>query len=178
VSTSCQNKFLAFVFRDLSQPGELMAKLQKSTAVAPTDPNRLDLFMTVMKIANWSAIVPWYIDTLGLVPVLLDAEHEFAFLAAGNGRLGLQGTKTARAVDERSKVRLVFQVRDVDAERLRLIERGVVVSMPIDNRKEGYREVRLHDPEGNTLTLFAWIDSERENPFARDRRSVEGKTKV
>jgi predicted enzyme related to lactoylglutathione lyase len=147
-----------------------MAELKKPTAVAPTDSDGLDLFMTVLKITNWSTIVPWYIDTLGLVPVLLDAEHEFAFLAAGNGRLGLQGTRTARAVEERSKVRLVFQVRDVDAERLRLVERGVEVSMPIDNGEEGYREVRLHDPEGNTLTLFTWIDSERANPFARDRR--------
>ena len=35
----------------------------------------------------------------------------------------------------------------MDAERLRLIERGVEVSVPLDNRKEGYREVRLHDPD-------------------------------
>jgi predicted enzyme related to lactoylglutathione lyase len=167
---ACQNKDVAFVFPALSQRGEPMAELQKLTAVAPTDSNGLDLFMTVLKIANWSSTVSWYTDTLGLVPVLLDAEHEFAFLAAGNGRLGLQGTKAARAVDQRSKVRLVFQVRDVDAERVRLIERGVEVSMPIDNVEEGYRQVRLHDPEGNTLTLFTWIDSERENPFARDRR--------
>ena len=107
----------------MSQSGELMAELTKPTAVAPTDSSGLDLFMTVVKITNWSTIVRWYTDTLGLVPVLLDAEHEFAFLAAGNGRLGLQGTKTARADGERSKVRLVFQVRDLDAERLRLIER-------------------------------------------------------
>jgi predicted enzyme related to lactoylglutathione lyase len=147
-----------------------MAELTEPTAVAPIDSNGLDLFMTVVKITNWSTIVRWYTDTLGLVPVLLDAEHEFAFLAAGNGRLGLQGTKAARAAGERSKVRLVFQVRDVDAERLRLIERGVEVGVPIDNKKEGYREVRLHDPVGNTLTLFAWIDSERENAFARNRR--------
>jgi predicted enzyme related to lactoylglutathione lyase len=152
------------------QSGELMAELPKPTAIAPIDSNGLDLFMTVVKITNWSTIVRWYTDTLGLVPVLLDAEHEFAFLAAGNGRLGLQGTKAARAAGERSKVRLVFQVRDVDAERLRLIERGVEVGVPIDNKKEGYREVRLHDPVGNTLTLFAWIDSERENAFARNRR--------
>ena len=42
--------------------------------------------------------------------------------------------------------------------------------MPIDNRNEGYRELRLRDPEGNSLTLFTWIDSERENPFAQERR--------
>ena len=104
----------------MSQSGELMPELRKPSDVAPIDSNGLDLFMTVVKITNWSTIVRWYTDTLGLVPVLLDSEHEFAFLAAGNGRLGLQGTKAAQAAGERSKVRLVFQVRDVDAERLRL----------------------------------------------------------
>ena len=60
-----------------------------------------------------------------------------------------------------SKVRLVFQVRDVDLERQRLIELGVEVGVPFDNREEGYREIRLHDPDGNSLTLFAWIDPAR-----------------
>ena len=59
--------------------------------VAATDIAPLDLFMTVLSVTNWPAIVPWYIDTLGLVPVLMDGEHKFAFLAAGQGRLGLKG---------------------------------------------------------------------------------------
>ena len=80
-----------------------MAETPEPASVASTNPNGLDLFMTVVKIMNWSTIVRWYIDTLGLVPVLLDAEHEFAFLAAGSGRLGLQGTKTARAAEERQQ---------------------------------------------------------------------------
>lgn len=47
----------------------------------------------------------------------------------------------------------------MDLERQRLIELGVEVSVPFDNREEGYREIRLHDPDGNSLTLFAWIES-------------------
>ena len=46
----------------------------------------------------------------------------------------------------------------MELERQRLIELGVEVSVPFDNREEGYREIRLHDPDGNSLTLFAWID--------------------
>jgi Glyoxalase-like domain len=138
-----------------------MAELPDPELLTSTEPPFLDLFMTVVRVADWSRIVRWYIDTLRLVPVLMDPQHEFAFLAAGQGRLGLHGVKGARESTIPSKVRLVFQVKDVDLERLRLIELGVEVSVPFDNRAEGYREIRLHDPDGNSLTLFAWIDSAR-----------------
>lgn len=125
--------------------------------------------MTVVRVADWPRIVRWYIDTLRLIPVLMDPQHEFAFLAAGQGRLGLHGVKGTRESTVPSKVRLVFQVPDVDLERQRLTELGVEVGMPVDNREEGYREIRLHDPDGNSLTLFAWIDPKRERQFARGR---------
>ncbi len=145
-----------------------MSDLAEPEPLAATEPARLDLFMTVVRVINWSTIVPWYIETLGLVPVLIDAEHEFALLAAGDGRLGFKGIKSR--LHERTKVRFVFQVQDVDLERRRLAERGVVVSAPFDNREEGFREVRLHDPEGNSLTMFTWIDPSREGRFSRGRQ--------
>jgi predicted enzyme related to lactoylglutathione lyase len=135
-----------------------MSEVYEPETLASSEPPFLDLFMTVVRVAQWSKIVEWYVDTLRLVPVLMDPPHEFAFLAAGQGRLGLQGVKGAKEPTVPSKVRLVFEVKDVDSERRRLIERGVEVSVPFDNRKEGYREIRLHDPDGNSLTLFAWID--------------------
>jgi predicted enzyme related to lactoylglutathione lyase len=147
-----------------------MAEPLEPESLASDEPPFLDLFMTVVRVADWSAIVRWYIDTLRLVPVLLDPKHEFAFLAAGQGRLGLQGVKGAREPTVPSKVRLVFQVRDVDFERQRLIELGADVSVPFDNREEGYREIRLHDPDGNSLTLFAWIDSARKRQLSPNRR--------
>jgi predicted enzyme related to lactoylglutathione lyase len=148
----------------------LMAELPEPEPLASEEPPFLDLFMTVVRVADWSRVVRWYIDTLRLVPVLMDPKHEFAFLAAGQGRLGLHGVKSAKAATVPSKVRLVFQVPDVDRERQRLIELGVDVGMPFDNREEGYREIRLHDPDGNSLTLFAWIDPTRGHQFDRVRR--------
>lgn len=130
---------------------------------------RFQLFMTVVKVTNWSATVRWYTDTLGLAPVLVDPKHEFALLAAGSGRVGLQGIRDGRAADGRSKVRLVFQVHDLDEERRKLSEHHVQVGAPVENRDEGYREVRLRDPEGNSLTLFAWIGPAGEARFARER---------
>jgi predicted enzyme related to lactoylglutathione lyase len=130
-----------------------------------TEPPRLDLFMIVIRVAHWQATVRWYIDTLGLAPILLDAQHEFALLAAGSGRLGIQGVKVAGSLTGPGKVRLVYQVHDLDHERQRLIERGVAVGAPIENHEEGYREVRLKDPEGYSLRLFAWTDPARRNAF-------------
>src|SRR3984885_4730763 len=146
-----------------------MAELPEPEPLASAEPPFLHLFMTVVRVADWSKIVRWYIDTLRLVPVLMDPQHEFAFLAAGQGRLGLHGVKGPREPTVPSKVRLVFQVRDVDLERERLIELGVEVSVPFDNRQEGYREIRLNDPDGNSLTLFAWIDPMRARPVSRNR---------
>jgi hypothetical protein len=146
-----------------------MSDLVVPESLADTAQSRLDLFMTVVRVMDWSTIVPWYIDTLGMVPILIDAEHEFALLGAGLGRLGFKGIKSHLIAHERTKVRFVFQVQDVDHERQRLVERGIVVSVPFDNREEGYREVRLHDPEGNSLTMFTWIDPSREGRFSNGR---------
>jgi predicted enzyme related to lactoylglutathione lyase len=147
-----------------------MSEVHEPETLASTEPPFLDLFMTVVRVADWSRIVRWYIDTLRLVPVLMDPQHEFAFLAAGQSRLGLQGVKGPREPTVPSKVRLVFQVRDVDFERQRLSELGVEVSVPFDNSAEGYREIRLHDPDGNSLTLFAWLDPERAHRLAPNRQ--------
>lgn len=125
-----------------------------------------DLFMTVLKVADWARTVTWYVDTLGLMAVLSDSENRFALLAAGTGRLAIQGDPLLEPSDMPSTVRLVFLVPDVDQERHRLIERGVEVGMPVENVREGYREIRLHDPEGTAVTLFSWTDRALGQRFA------------
>ncbi len=131
---------------------------------AVPEPPRIDLFMTVIRVTRWQTTVRWYIDALGLAPLLLDAAHEFALLSAGSGRVGLQGVKDALA-PTRNRVRLVFQVADLDRERQRLIDHGVNVGEPIENRDEGYREIRFQDPEGYSLRFFAWNDPGRAGSF-------------
>jgi catechol 2,3-dioxygenase-like lactoylglutathione lyase family enzyme len=147
--------------------GELMVDFSEHEPIPAMERPRLELFMTVIRVASWQTMVRWYIDILGLSPVLMDAQHEFALLSAGSGRLGVQGTKEARFTSGPGKVRLVFQVNDLDGERRRLMEQGVVVGDLVENHEEGYREVRLQDPEGHSLRLFAWVDPARADPFAR-----------
>jgi glyoxylase I family protein len=122
--------------------------------------------MTVIKVADWARAVAWYVDVLGLMAVLSDSENQFALLAAGTGRLAIQGDPLLRPSESPAAVRLVFLVPDVDHERHRLITRGVEVAAPIENTCEGYREIRLHDPEGTAVTLFSWTESTRGKRFA------------
>jgi hypothetical protein len=126
------------------------------TSAETTEVPGPNLFMTVLKVAAWTGVVAWYVDTLGLLAVLADLEHEFALLEAGTGRLAIQGGREAAAAGETEIVRLVFQVPDVDEERRRLIGKGLEVGPPDENPREGYREIRLRDPNGTPITLFSW----------------------
>jgi catechol 2,3-dioxygenase-like lactoylglutathione lyase family enzyme len=134
---------------------------------AAPEPPRIDLFMTVLRVARWQPTVRWYIDALGLRPILLDSSHEFALLSAGGGKVGLQGVKEAHLASAKGRVRLVFQVADLDRERRSLIDKGIAVDEPIENQAEGYREIRFQDPEGYSLRFFEWYDPRRAVAFAR-----------
>ncbi|MHB1557450.1 MAG: VOC family protein [Isosphaeraceae bacterium] len=128
-------------------------------------PSRIELFMTVIRVVRWQTTLRWYVDSLGLAPLLVDTAHEFALLGAGGGRVGLQGVKEPQMSTSRARVRLVFQVADVDDERRRLIERGIDVAEPVVNPAEGYREIRFQDPEGYSLRFFAWDDLAKAGVF-------------
>ncbi len=118
-----------------------------------------DLFLIEIRTADWPHAVAWYRAMLGLEIVLDDPAHQFALFSAGPGRIALKGGSTSAW--GREAVRLTFLVPDVDAERARLAAAGVDVGEPIDNPAEGYREVRLHDPDGTPISLFAWTGSPR-----------------
>ncbi|QEH33775.1 Glyoxalase-like domain protein [Aquisphaera giovannonii] len=139
----------------------------ETTPAPTTDIPGPDLFMTVIRVADWQASLRWYADVLGLLPIRTDPTRGFALLAAGTGRLALQsrraGEPNARACD---LPRLVFLVPDADAEYRRLAARGVSVTPPAENTRESYLEIRLHDPDGIPLSLFSWTSPDAD-PTAR-----------
>jgi hypothetical protein len=124
-----------------------------------------ELFMTVLKAADWAATVAWYVENLCLLKVHDDPERGFALLAAGNGRLAIQADP-APTSERHQTVRLVFQVPDLDEIRNLLETRGVTVTSPSENRDEGYREILLQDPEGTPLTLFSWTEEAQRRRFS------------
>jgi predicted enzyme related to lactoylglutathione lyase len=122
---------------------------------SPPDPrDRMELFMTEVRVFDWPGTVRWYVETFGLRILVNDEPNGFVLLAAGQSRLALRrGVARCEAVYH---TRLHFRVPDVDAERARLLAAGVAVSEPVENDRESYREVRLTDPEGTAITLFTW----------------------
>ena len=103
--------------------------------------------------SDWRLSVNWYVEVLGLSVVLEDEAGRFALLDAGTARIAI---KESGPVAGRKGARLVFRVDDLDAERSRLLGLGLAVPDPVDNLAEGYHEVRLSDPDGTPITLFAW----------------------
>ena len=113
---------------------------------APT----IEWFMAEVRVADLAASRRWYVDVLGLRPALDDPPGRFLLLEAGGGRLAL---KEGPGLGARGAVRLVFRVGDVAAERARLAGLGVAVG-EVRASPEGYREVRLADPDGTPIHLF------------------------
>jgi catechol-2,3-dioxygenase len=116
----------------------------------------IEWFMTELRVVDWARITAWYGNTLGLWPEVIDADGKFALLAAGRARLAI---KQADSPEESSSgVRLHFWVRDLAVAHAHLVNLRIEVTDPADHPREPYREIRLHDPAGNPITLFAWRD--------------------
>jgi glyoxylase I family protein len=113
----------------------------------------MELFMVEVRVADLTAAARWYVAILGLRAALEDRRGRFVLLEAGPGRVAL---KEGPPAADRGAVRLVFRVGDVDAERSRLVGLGVAVSA-VTESVEGYREVRLADPEGTPIHLFSTV---------------------
>lgn len=109
--------------------------------------------MVEVRAGDWAQSLAWYRDVLGLTVAMTDPARAFALLDAGPARVAIRGGAPASP-----SISLVFEVDDLDVERDRLARLGQAMSGPIDHPDEGFREVRVHDPDGNPIVLFAWTD--------------------
>lgn len=109
------------------------------------------LFMTELKVEKFAELVSWYQKVLGLKLELMDEPRGFALLSSGPNRLALKRSKDQWA----SGVRLVFQIKEIEAEHVRIRELQPDVGA-IENDPEGFRSFKLLDPQGVAITLFAW----------------------
>ena len=112
--------------------------------------------MTELRVNDWSAAVRWYTETLELPLLLKDEPQGFALLGdAKSGQLALKRANETH-LGSPSRVRLVFEVDDLEASYRWLKLKGVDVGDVTINDREHYREVRLLGPEGTPITLFDW----------------------
>lgn len=112
-------------------------------------------FMTEVRVADAGRSTRWYGEILGLRVVMEDAAGGFALLeATGGGRVALKGGSAEGS--GRGAVRLVFEVGDLDGMMASLAARGIGFEGPTTS-PEGYREIKLADPDGTPIGLFAWM---------------------
>lgn len=102
----------------------------------------MKLHFVELRVRDWTASMAWYRDVLGLEPVMTDPLRRFALLRSEGCQIALkEGEPTPGGV------LLSFEVNSL----------GPFVGK-IKTSEEGYRRVRLADPDGYDVVLFEWYD--------------------
>ena len=94
--------------------------------------------MTELGVSDIPAAVDWWSDVLGRPPSLRDEKNGFALFEVDGGRLAVKRSVTPGGGT------VHFEVDELPAGELKV-------------SAEGYRRVKLTDPDGNVLVLFEWI---------------------
>jgi predicted enzyme related to lactoylglutathione lyase len=108
-----------------------------------------------ISVTDVDASVAFYRDVLGIAFLFQVPGRPMAFFASGEVRLYLG---VPESNDFAGKATLYFTVDDIDAERARLVERGVAfLDEPHVVHRDGDGELWMslfRDPDGNNLVLM------------------------
>jgi len=107
---------------------------------------------TALYVDDMDRAVAFYRDVLELELIRRSGE-EWSQLAAGSVQVGLHGAGSGPI---RPGGTLAFTVEDLDATKVKLVERGVVVGHEGGGDSLGPRFVEFNDPDGNVLALFEY----------------------
>jgi catechol 2,3-dioxygenase-like lactoylglutathione lyase family enzyme len=115
------------------------------------------LMMVTVQVRDFDALVAWYRDVLGLKVLGLEP-GEFCLLGVGRG-----STTLALATDHPDRIAdhggtgwtPTIAVSDFDAFVETLRSRGVAFDASEEGADEGYRLIRVRDPEGNVIGIAA-----------------------
>jgi len=113
--------------------------------------------MVTIQVRAFDELVAWYRDTLGLT-VLGIEPNEFCLFGVGRG-----STTIALATDHPDRIPAApgvgwtpnIVVSDFDDFVAALRAKGVVFDADEEGADEGYRLVRVRDPEGNAIGIAA-----------------------
>jgi catechol 2,3-dioxygenase-like lactoylglutathione lyase family enzyme len=104
------------------------------------------LYMVELTVADWGASLRWYRDLLGLTLLPPTEAGRFALLGTGASRVALKA-----GVATPGSVTLTFEVESLSAML------GRLGNAEVKENEEGYRRVRLRDPDGYEVVLFEWV---------------------
>jgi catechol 2,3-dioxygenase-like lactoylglutathione lyase family enzyme len=115
-----------------------------------------EFMMVTVQVANFDAAVAWYRDVLGLSVHYLEP-NEFCMLAPP----GREGPALALANDHPERITPrpgvgwtpTLIVEDFDAAVAALRRQGVAFDAEEEGSDDGYRLVRVLDPEGNPIGI-------------------------
>ncbi|HMK12249.1 MAG TPA: VOC family protein [Acidimicrobiales bacterium] len=113
------------------------------------------LNMVTVQVRDFDAAVAWYRDVLGLSVVWLEP-GEFCVLGCGAGESTLAlATDHPDRISDRAGIGWtpVLAVDDFDATVKALRARGTTFDAEEEGADEGYRLVRVRDPEGNPVGI-------------------------
>lgn len=117
---------------------------------------RPSLYSVELRTADWLRLVDWYRDVVGLRVAVRMTKAQYALLVGGEGRLTILGRPESAELRESSpdsRWSIGFEATDLEATRERLTGSGIACP-PADERPEGYRELVIHDPDGNRVRFF------------------------
>jgi catechol 2,3-dioxygenase-like lactoylglutathione lyase family enzyme len=114
------------------------------------------VMMVTVQVGNFDVAVAWYRDVLGLSVLELEPD-EFCMLVPP----GSKGPALALATDHPGRISArpgsgwapTLVVEDFDATVAELRHRGVTFDAEEEGAEEGYRLVRVLDPEGNPIGI-------------------------
>ena len=104
-------------------------------------------------VCDLARSLAWYTKLLKFEVILHDEKQQFALLQGTGLRLAL---KAGERPSPLCAVRLHWEVEDLQAEVERLRELGHTEALETKTSNEGYRRVKLTDPDGNEVVLFTW----------------------
>jgi len=124
--------------------------------------NPTGVMMVTAQVRHFDAAVEWYLDVLGL-SILWIEPGEFCTRAPA----GSSGPAIALATDHPDRISSspgvgwtpILVVHDFDSAVTELKTRGVTFDAEEEGSEEGYRLVRIRDPEGNPIGITAaqWV---------------------
>jgi catechol 2,3-dioxygenase-like lactoylglutathione lyase family enzyme len=118
---------------------------------------RLD--MVEMYVNDWEEAVRWYTQVLGLQVAAREDDDRFCLLGFPDGGATLALFSGERTVDtsHHSRCQPAMFVDDLEATMGVLRDRGARFEGDMqDDPDEGYRLVRVLDPEDNVLIVYEW----------------------
>lgn len=113
---------------------------------------KAELFAVEIRTPRFDAMLAWYRNVLQMKVGIRQQEEGYALLVGEGYRIALLSRDDATA--GQTIVSLAIEVDDFNEWREYL--NGKSIPLVAQGNPEGFRELKLSDPDGNRVKLFAW----------------------